>query len=292
MTVHVRPITDEDIATVARFLHTNLNPRVPVDAWARATDVPWRVEAPNRGFLLYDDGPDRPDEDRVVGAYLAFYSERPIDGQVERFCNLGAWCVLPGFRLHSLRLLKAMLGQEGYHFTDLSPSGNVVGLNRRLGFQFLDNTTVVIPNLPWPSWPGRHRISADPELIAANLTGADLRLYRDHEAAAAARHVLLSRDGDSCWVVFRKDRRKNLPIFASILYVSNPRLFRALARPLARYLLVHHGALASLAELRVVSGRPWPSIKLPRARPKMFLSKHLEPPQIDNLYSELACLAW
>ena len=31
-------------------------------------------------------------------------------------------------------------------------------------------------------------------------------------------------------MVFRRDRRKNLPLFASILHVSNPELFRALAR--------------------------------------------------------------
>ena len=58
-----------------------------------------------------------------------------IDGRVERFCNLGAWCVLPEHRFHALRLLKALLAQDGYHFTDLSPSGNVVGLNERLGFR-------------------------------------------------------------------------------------------------------------------------------------------------------------
>ena len=61
----------------------------------------------------------------------------------------------PGYRLHGLRLLKAVLRQEGYHFTDLSPSGNVVGINERLRFRFLDTTTALVPNLPWPTWPGR-----------------------------------------------------------------------------------------------------------------------------------------
>ena len=40
--------------------------------------------------------------------------------------------------------------QDGYHFTDLSPSGNVVALNRRLGFTQLDTATALVPNLPWP----------------------------------------------------------------------------------------------------------------------------------------------
>ncbi len=118
--------------------------------------------------------------EKVVGAHLAFYSERTIDGRTERFCNLGAWCVLEQYRLNGLKLLTSLLAQEGYHFTDLSPSGNVIGLNKRLGFQFLDTTTALVPNLPWPSVPGRCRIISDPEGISARLSGAELQIYRDH----------------------------------------------------------------------------------------------------------------
>ena len=173
MTVELAPITDADVAAVAEFLHANLNHRVPASAWIRAMSVPWKVDAPNHGFMLRDG-------QRVVGAYLAFYSERAIAGQVERFCNLGAWCVLPEFRFHSVRLLKALLAQDGYHFTDLSPSGNVVPLNTRLKFRSLDTSTALVPNLPWPTLPRRTRISADPKVIESALAGPELELYRDH----------------------------------------------------------------------------------------------------------------
>ena len=121
----------------------------------------------------------------IVGAHLAFYSERVIDGRLERFCNLGAWCVLPEHRFHALRLLKALLAQDGYHFTDLSPSGNVIGLNTRLGFRFLDTTATAIPNLPWPSRPGRDTISSDRE--------------RSRAHAARARAAALSRPRHERW---------------------------------------------------------------------------------------------
>ena len=183
----------------------------------------------------------------------------------------------PGYRLHGLRLLKAVLRQEGYHFTDLSPSGNVVGINERLRFRFLDTTTALVPNLPWPTLPGRGRISSDPELIERTLTGADLELYRDHAATGAARHVVLIRGDEWCYVVFRRDRRKGLPLFASVLYVSNPALFRAMARPFARHLLIRHGALATLAEERIVGYRPRPSLLLRSPRRKMFRSPSLAP---------------
>jgi hypothetical protein len=282
--IEVRPITDDDLGAVAEFMHAHMNERVPAAAWARALDLPWSIERPNAGFMLLDG-------DRVVGANLAFYSERTIDGRHERFCNLGAWCVLADYRLHGLRLLKALLAQDGYHFTDLSPSGSVLGLNQRLGFEFLDTTTTLVPNLPWPSRPGRDTITCDPEVIKRTLTGSELALYRDHVGTAAARHLVLIRDREHCYVIYRKDRRKRLPLFATVLHASNPELFATMARPLSRHLL-RHGIAATLLERAVVRASPRLSFVVASPRRKMFRSPSLERAQIDYLYSELVCLSW
>ncbi len=104
--IEVRPITGADMQSVGAFLQTHLNEAVAAEAWARAVDVPWSGERPNAGFMLMEG-------DRIVGAHLAFYSQRTIAGHTERFCNLGAWCVLDGYRFHALRLLKALLAQDG-----------------------------------------------------------------------------------------------------------------------------------------------------------------------------------
>lgn len=247
--------------------------------------VPWKVDAPNHGFLLREG-------QRIIGVHLAFYSERLINGQLERFCNLGAWCVLPEFRFHSVRLIKALIAQDGYHFTDLSPSGNVVPLNKKLKFRSLDTVTALIPNLPWPILNLRTRISADPEKIERALVGTELDLYRDHAQAAAVHHLMLFRGNESCYIMFRRVTRKNLPVFAAILYVNNSELFRKAVVPLTRYLLIHHHVLATLAELRIVACRPRPSFMLATARPKMYRSDTLQPAQIDDLYSELVCVPW
>ena len=270
---------------MAEFLHAQLNARVTAAAWAAAITPPWVVDQPNHGFLLRVG-------ERVVGAYLAFYSEREIDGRRERFCNLAAWCVLEEYRSHSLRLLRALLAQKGYHFTDLSPSGSVVPLNTRLKFSHLDVATVLVPNLPWPLWSRRARVISDAQEIERTLRGRDLHIYRDHARTAAARHVVVVKGGGTCYVMFRKDRRRNLPLFASILYVGNPELFRTIARYVFRHLLIRHGIPATLAELRVVGDRPKPSIMLKSPRPKMYRSVDLRPDQIDYLYSELTCVAW
>lgn len=287
MAVSVRPISAADLGVVAEFLHAHLNARVPAEAWIRALTPPWTFEQPNHGFMLVDDA------GAVVGAYAALYSERTIGDRQERICNLAAWCVREDQRFHSLRLLKALLAQEGYTFTDLSPSGNVVPLNARLGFTELDPTTVLVPALPWPSGRGV-QVSSDPDAVGAALTGDQRDLYRDHVGLAAVRHLVVI-DGDrSCWVAFRMDRRKKLPpVFASILHVSDQDLFRRRIRAVGGHLLLHHRAAALLAERRVTGPlEVWPRFALGAPRRKMFLSSTMSVDEVDYFYSELTCLSW
>jgi hypothetical protein len=306
MTVELKPITDADVAVVSAFLHATLNSRIPSSTWSRVISVPWKADAPNHGFMLRDG-------ERVVGAYLAFYSERLIAGRVERFCNLGSWSVLPEYRFHSVRLLTALLAQDGYHFTDLAPSQKVESVNARFKFRYLDTSVALILHLPWPTMPGRTKISASADVIVRTLAERDIALYRDHAHAAAVHHLVLTRGGESCYVMFRKRWWRGHPVFAAILYVSNPSLFRRAATRLARYLLVHYRVVATFAELRVVGTRPRISFVLPHPRalvrrhdsritrsyaaryhgtipPKMYRSASLEPCQVDDLYSELVCV--
>jgi len=280
MTVEVVPITETDVAAAADFLHANLNDQVP---WARAcSEAPWKVDAPNHGFMLRDGR-------RIVGVHLAFYSERVIDGKIERFCNLGGWSVLPEFRFHSIRLLKELLAQDGYHFTGFSPSEKVLPIHRRFQFRELDTSAVLIPHLPWPSVPRLTRISAVPNVIERRLAGPERELYRDHAHALAARHLVLTRGQDSCYVMYREMRYKSIPVLAVILHVSNPSLFRRAMVPLTRYLLVHRRLIGTLAEVRIIGHLPPLAFTL-NSWPKTYRSSSLEASQIDYLYSELVCV--
>lgn len=281
--VELSPITAADVAAVGQFLHSHLNSRLSAGTWAAVMRPPWATEQPNHGFLLRD-------ADQVVGAYLAFYSERDLGGRTERFCNLAAWCVHEGYRSQGLRLLRAALRQKGYHFTDLSPSGNVVPLNARLGFTTLDTTTALVPNLPWPA-SSRARLLSDRQDIEGVLSGRELEIYRDHAQTAAARHLVLVEGVRSCYVIVRRDRRKRLPLFATVLHVSDPALFARHGRLVLRHLLLRHRVPFTLAERRVVARVPAPAVTL-AGPPRMFRSPALRHDQIDYLYSELTCVAW
>jgi hypothetical protein len=284
-TVDLSPITSEDLSSVADFLHAHLDGRLSPEQWAAALTPSWAAPQPNHGFMLRDG-------ERVVGAYLAFYSDRLIDARRERFCNLSAWCVLDDYRSHSLRLLRAMLAQKDVHFTDFSPSGRVVRVNERMRFAHLDTTTAVVPNLPVPPFARGVRVISRPEEIERALTGADLAIYRDHRRAPAARHVVVVVDGAPCYVMFRRVRRKRLPLFASILHVGDVEVFRRAAPFAFGHMLLRHGIPVTLAETRVVGHRPrWTLAERPNRR-KMYRSATLRPDQIDYLYSELTCVPW
>ena len=283
--VGLAPITAADLTDVAAFLEKKMQSGVPAETWARAMNPPWSSTQPNHGFML------RTDDGSIVGAYVAFYSERTIDDKLENFCNLGAWCVLEEHRSEGLRLLRKMLGQRSYHFTDLSPSGNVVALNTRLKFATLDNTTALVVNRPVTVARTGVRVITAQDEIESLLTDRDREIYRDHQHALAARHAVLTRGDRSCYVLYRRDRRKRLPLFASILHVSDPDVFRDTNRYFFRHLLLRHGIPFTLVELRVAGQRPRGSILRP-GRPRMYRSATLRPDQIDYLYSELTCVPW
>ena len=150
--VRLSPVDDDNLPEVARFLHENLNDRLSADDWARALAPTWRTAEPTHGFCLWADGV-------LVGVYAAFFSERVVAGRERRVCNLAAWCVLDGYGAHGLRLLRALLSCGADVFTDLSPSGSVVPIDLRLGFQRLDTTTDVRPG--FPSWQRRVTVVTD-----------------------------------------------------------------------------------------------------------------------------------
>lgn len=284
--VVLSPITAADLDDVGEFLHRELDSRLSPSRWAAAMVPSWTVDAPNHGFMVRDGG-------AVVGAYLAFYSERSREGRTESFCNLAAWCVLQSHRGDGLRLLRALLAQQGYHFTDFSPTGNVVALNKRLGFVELDTTKVLVPNLPWPMRSRGVRLLTAPGDIEDVLTGEDLARFRDHREAAAARQVVMVEDdGRTCHVIARRITRRRLPIFASVLHVSDPDVFARHQALIYRHLLLRLRAAATLAELRVVGSPPSLGRRLGHRGPKMFRSDTLEDADIDYLYSELTCVPW
>lgn len=278
----VQSIQDDDVERVAAFLHAHLNRRVPPRAWTVLLRPPWAHRGPNRGFQLLAG-------DEVVGVYAAVYS---VSRTGRAVCNLAAFCVLDEHRGHSLQLLRALIGQQGFVFTDLSPSGSVPALNARLGFEHLDTATRLAINVPLPA-RRTSRLSDRPEDIRALLHADDAQVYEDHRRAPAARHLVVRSGEGYAYLMYRRVRRKRLGIFAAPIFVGgDPTLLRE-AWPQVAARLVRHGMPATLAEERVLGFMPpGPGRQLRAPRPRMFRGHGVEASDIDYLYSELPLLDW
>lgn len=280
--VTLLPVSVDDAERVGDFLHAHLNPRVAPGQWGALVTPPWATGSePDRGFQLVDD------RRRVVGTYLRVHSTRGA-GAV-RVCNLAAFCVLPEQRQHALRLVRAVLAPRDQLYTDLSPSGTVPALNERLGFAHLDTTTRLVPNLGAPV----RGVALDdaPRALETYLTGEDRVIFEAHRGAAAARHLLVRAGSGYAYLVYRRDRRKQLGLFASPLHVGgSPEVLRAAWSAVALHLL-RRGFPMTLAERRVLGFvPPGPGRRLARPRPKMFRGGAAA--DVDYLYSEMTLLEW
>ena len=285
--VATRPIDSVDAQAIAIFLHRELNPAVTAEAWTALLRPPWGDLGPNHGFqLVTGDG-------TVVGVYAAVYSRRDVDGVVAEVCNLAAFCVLEPYRPHSFRLIRALLAQPGFVFTDLSPSGNVIAMNQRLGFTRLDSSTRLVINLP--SVKGRGlTITADPVELGRVLTGQDARVYHDHRDAPAVEHLLVRRGERHGYVMFRRYRRKGVRLFAGPLFIGGDRSVVEGAWRSIRSHWLRRGLPFTLAEHRVLGFRRGLGLGLELAEPrvKMFRGHGIRADQVDDLYSELTLVAW
>jgi hypothetical protein len=140
MTVRVRPAHEGDISAVVALLRTGFGLPWSPATYRRLFEYPRVERQPNLGFVL-ETG------DQLVGFLGAIYSERSSGEHLERFCNMSSWYTIPQFRKFSLDLLKALLAQQGYTFTNFTPSPRVIQVIKACGFQPLGSQKVL-----WGPW--------------------------------------------------------------------------------------------------------------------------------------------
>ncbi len=276
----IEPVTDANLDEFCRFLSRHLDPDKTPEQFRYAFKQEWGMGQPNHGFVVRKDG-------NIVGGIGAIYAERLIEGVAHRICNITSWCVLEAFRSQSMRLAMAVCSQEGFGFTDFTPTEVVAKSLQFLKFKPLNSDHVVVLNIP-RLIPGVG-VEDDPERIGSLLAPQWRQVHRDHAHIPWLRRLVLVTEQGSCYVVYKKKTLKGLPS-ADVLAVSDGEIFlRGLGR-FSTYVLLHGGMVSTRVESRFIPRCPFMSRVLSGYRHKMFRSESLTASNIDNLYSELMVL--
>lgn len=276
----VSAIEFEDLNAAGVFLCDNLNPEISPAQWQASVTHEWSTERPNFGMKLMD-------REKLVGVFLAIYSEQEIRGQRQRICNPHTWCVLPEYRARAVSLAAALVRQPGYHFSMLTPNPNVDAVFRFMKFKELDARLTIFPNLPAFSFV---EVVDESAQIRARLSGGDLRDFELHTSIPWLHHLVV---GDAatgyCWIVFKPRRWKRLPC-ADLIHVSNRAAFARHFTALRNYLLFRKKMVWGRVETRFIGDHPLLAYRTTRTQSKLFLSDRLHDSDVRDLYSELVSL--
>lgn len=275
----IEPINDQNLPEFAAFLESNMPVSRSAQDWIAGLQKSWSETRPNYGFLMRDDGP-------IVGGIGAFYADRIIRGQKERFCNITSWCVLDSHRKYSMQLAMNVVAQEGYHFTDFSPTKVVAGTLQFFKFKSMDEAVVVTPNLPLPFHAGQ--AVADPVEIERCLKGEMLKVWKDHAEFSWLRHVIVGKPDDWCHVIYKRAQFKGLPS-ANIIYISNSQTYGRYSSCLSTYFF-WQGMMTTHIERRMLAKVPKLAAVRVGFNAKQFFSGTLESSDVDYLYSETVAL--
>lgn len=279
----LRPIVDGDGPSVAAFLHRHLNPRIPQREWGRALSPPWPSAVPHRGYVLVGAR-------GIVGASVVMCSEREWAGRRYTVGNLAAFSVLPEHAVDGMRMLRRQLREPSIVYTDLAPTARLVPINEKLGFTHLDTAARVAPNRP--SRPSRGvTVTSDAATVARTLTGRDATIYRDHVAAPATRHIVVSEKDTWAYLVVRRQqwsRWRHRPLIALPLYAGGDRgLLHRRWPHVASHILRRHGLVATYAERRILGFTLPAGADRRPSRKRMVFGHGIPTDEIDYLYSDL-----
>ncbi|MBF0181115.1 MAG: hypothetical protein HQM03_13920 [Magnetococcales bacterium] len=279
--VELLPILDQDLEAACRFLHENINRTISPQAWQLAYSQPWMADAPNHGFMLVAEG-------RVVGVFMAIYSEQTIRGVTERFCNQNSWIVLKPYRHLGLGLWRALQAQSGYHVTMLTPNPTVAKVYQTRRYRPIGDRVTVLPApLPWPLARQARVVVEDAQAVLPPDAARDLVHHRPFPWLTQL--ALGDAQRGYCLVVGKLGRWKRLPALR-ILHVSDGEIFFSCHSALGRYLFRRHGVMTLHIPSRYLPVRPGFGLTILDTQPRMFLSDRLEERDITWLYTELVAL--
>src|SRR5262245_13773600 len=138
----------KDFDRVYPLFHSFGGPPISKDNWKKIFVSPWQTGEDFCGYLLLRDG-------KIEGYLGLIFSQRILNGQIEKFCNMTSWVVNEGCRGQSISMLLELLKLKDYTLTNFTASPTVARILSKLGFtEFAVDQRVLLP-MPQVSTLGR-----------------------------------------------------------------------------------------------------------------------------------------
>lgn len=283
----VRPATEKDIEGMVALLQGHMNSKWTPGRWRRLFTYDWQARRPDFGRVVDRDG-------EVVGCLAAIYSERVIDGRLERFCKPCAWYMRKDVRREGvglgLRMMRDLTADLTQHYLINTSSPHTTHLLRRAGFIDLDAEKYV--------WTRETALSAMPSAgvtvigdtnqIASLVDGIERRLIRDH-AGLPARPCLVQHNDGQTLIMLADSTKGEGERWFDVLYASDPLCLAQHGAALAARLLSGPNQFLS-TDSRFCEAPPAGAAKRPIDVPHFTKKTGLAPHQLDHLYSEIQLL--
>ena len=277
-----------DIEPICRLM---ASPLVPLPFWRRMLAYSWLAaeEKPDLGAVIVAGS-------EIVGFLGAMYSNRMIEGKLERFCNVFGWLVKPEYRHYSVPLLSFLVQRPGFTFFNVTPADHVVPIFNRIGFRLADELRYVCRPRLNMLLGGRSKVTVvrEDEVTEGLLGGPQFRIFQDHFGHSVRRFVLTASD-EIC-LIFTKRMYWSQVRFprTELYYASNPEFLSKHFQSILPILLRRDKTAALHIDQRHLNFHPKGAHTVPAGSmyPSAMLARSNTVPMtaIDRLYSELVIL--
>ncbi|WP_448206890.1 hypothetical protein [Azospirillum sp. sgz302134] len=276
----IRAVEPRDFDAICDLVGRHFD-RLTRDEWQRLFKYQWTGSSSNHGLVIDAQG-------SIVGFVGMLYSDRIIDGRVERFCNLTSLCVDSAYRAMTPLLIMASARQRDTTITCLTPCPIVCKIMEKAGLTLLDTERMFIPpvaNLRGLA-RGFLRFETDPARIRPQLDEAQRQILDDHLPYGCV--PVLARRGDRrCLLIVKRRKRFNVPV-SEILHASDPDFLSDHIEAIGWRLMPLQKTLLISCSRRLF-GKAVP-LGYGLKRKGFFRSRTVTREHIDNLYSEIVVL--
>ena len=285
----VEKVRAEDFEKVYPLLLDFNNPKITRTQWKRLFTDNWNFQKEYCGYKLVLG-------DEIVGFIAYILSKKLINEKWENFCNLSSWIVKPEYRSSSVDLLYPLLELKDYTIISFTPSVGAYEVETRLfKLKIMDSYEVIIPALPRVSALMKKKFkilargkNADDQLLQL-LSDYERKIFLDH-GKFDCHHVVITSERGNLYMIFKRLYKRHLS-FAKLYYISNPGLFLHHLEDIRFRVPLTLKTAGIVVDSRFLQDRTIHFKKIKNFyMPMLYRSDHLQPHEVDYLYSEFFLL--